>query len=80
MCGVLLYGQIKVKSALPTVEPTDSYVEAWARAFEVSGTANGRLGNLTGALDSMGDKGLRLVLKRLKIETAADLVKRCASE
>lgn len=62
---------------LPKVEPTDSYVEGWARAFEQNDSATGKIQALAAALDNMGERGLRLVLKRLKCDDGAELVKRC---
>lgn len=65
---------------LPKVEPTDAYVEAWARAFEQNDNAAGKIQCLTAAMDNIGERGLAMVLKRLKLEASQELVKRCAGE
>lgn len=59
---------------LPLVEPTDQVIGGWIVHAGTCYNYSTRAGALTAAYDNMGPKGLALMLKKMKLETALDLV------
>ncbi len=59
---------------IPRVEPTDEVIGGWiVHAHALEGRHH-RANALTAAYDNMGLKGLAIMLQKMQLETAADVV------
>lgn len=60
---------------LPQVEPTDQVIGGWiVHAHALGGNYTHRAAALTAAYDNIGPKGMVIMLKKMKLETALDVV------
>lgn len=60
---------------LPFVEPTEQVIGGWIVNAGTMTSYSTRAGSLTAAYENMGPKGMAIMLRKMQLETAMDVVK-----